>query len=138
MIITFCIVFMAIGVVAYLITTTLSQFLKERHSKDHFQSYDKVKRFISPERLLQVQIISAFISAAIFVLFLIFVGVYSIYILTPIAFFVGCAGFFIPFFYFHLCNPQINGSVLKSFPIIYFRLFFIKTFILYLSACLTI
>lgn len=111
MIITFCIVFMAIGVVAYLITTTLSQFLKERHSKDHFQSYDKVKRFISPERLLQVQIISAFISAAIFVLFLIFVGVYSIYILTPIAFFVGCAGFFIPFFYFILKGRKRQALV---------------------------
>jgi len=100
MILTYAAVFLAIGFGCWLLTVTISQFLTERYTREHFRRYDDVRRFIAPETLLQIQIISASLAAALMMLLLIFAGVHSWYILIPAGAVLCAAGFFAPFLFF--------------------------------------
>ena len=94
------ILFLAISFIVYLFTVTLSHSLNERYTKDHFHSYDKVRRFILPEKLLQIQIASAGIAIALIVLVLVLAGLHSIPAIIIAAVFFALAGYFLPYLYF--------------------------------------
>lgn len=97
---SFSIVFLAIGGVVYLISATLIQTLKERNAKEHFQRYEKAKRFIAPEKLLQVQFVSAAFAIALVVLFLTLFKVDTIYVIVFAAVLFGFLGYLLPFWFY--------------------------------------
>ena len=97
---SFSIVFLAIGGVVYLISATLIQTLKERNAKEHFQRYEKAKRFIAPEKLLQVQFVSAAFAIALVVLFLTLFKVDIIYVIVFAAVLFGFLGYLLPFWFY--------------------------------------
>ena len=102
MFLTYSIVFLAISVVVYLFAVTFSQSLKERYAKEHFRKYERVKRFILPEKLLQIQIVSSSVAIAAVVFLLIIFGIHSVYIVVPMAVCFALVGYFCPFLFFIL------------------------------------
>lgn len=110
---TLGIVFLAISFIVYLFTVTFSQSLKERYAKAHFRSYDRVKRFILPEKLLQIQIVAAGVAVALATISLILLGVYVAYIIIPAAILFAFAGYFLPFL-FYIWKSKKRQELIES------------------------
>lgn len=100
MLIAYIIVFSALCVVAFFTMLTLTRFLKEKMSMTGYAYYSKVRRFINPEKLLHIQIVSGILAFAIIICILIFFGIFSLYIILPAAFATGGLGSVCPFLFF--------------------------------------
>lgn len=113
-IITYILVFSAAVSLAYIGSAILFKAAMEKQEKNPGADYEKLRRFISPRKLLLRRLTCAFVLGLTLFGTLISAGVLNVFVYIPCSCFTGGIGFMLPLWYYQLKNKSRKDAFEKK------------------------
>ena len=113
-IVTYILVFSAAVSLAYIGSAILFKAAMEKQEKNPGADYEKLRRFISPRKLLLRRLTCAFVLGLTLFGTLISAGVLNVFVYIPCSCFTGGIGFMLPLWYYQLKNKSRKDAFEKK------------------------